>query len=191
MTSRPGSLHWLNVLAAPASAAEWEALYRESLPRVYNFFRYRVGDGPLAEDLTALTFEKAWRHRERYRKDLAAFSTWLFTIARRVAIDYYRARRVELPLEALRSLPAEHGPEEQVDEQAERQAELARLGGLLARLPERERELVALKYGGGLTNRAIARLTGLSESNVGTILHRVVVALRAQWDQETGPHDER
>jgi RNA polymerase sigma-70 factor, ECF subfamily len=51
----------------------------------------------------------------------------------------------------------------------------------MARLPERERELLALKFGAGATNRDIARVTGLSESNVGTILHRTVQALRSQW----------
>jgi RNA polymerase sigma-70 factor (ECF subfamily) len=38
-----------------------------------------------------------------------------------------------------------------------------------------------LKYGAGATNRAIAKLTGLSESNVGTIVHRVVETLRRDW----------
>ncbi len=52
---------------------------------------------------------------------------------------------------------------------------------LLQRLPAREQELVALKYGAEATNRAIAALTGLSESNVGTILHRVVLELRSAW----------
>ena len=37
---------------------------------------------------------------------------------------------------------------------------------------------------GGLTNRAIAQLTGLSESNVGTILYRVVQKLRQKWEGE-------
>lgn len=53
---------------------------------------------------------------------------------------------------------------------------------LLLQLEERERELVALKYGAGLTNRDIARLTGLSESNVGVILHRTVRSLRQEWE---------
>ena len=47
----------------------------------------------------------------------------------------------------------------------------------------RERELLALKYGAELTNRAITRVTGLSESNVGTILHRTIQQLRAGWDE--------
>lgn len=164
---------------ASASEADWEALYTAEMPRVYNFFRYRVGDDALAEDLTSATFEKAWRGRAQYRRDLAAFSTWLFTIARNVAIDYYRQRRVELALDDIRQPTGDDTP----DEVVEQRDEFARLGALLAKLPGRERELLAMKYGAGLTNREIARVTGLSESNVGTILHRTVQGLRAGWSE--------
>ncbi len=164
---------------AAAREAEWEALFEDQLPRVYNFFRYRLGDGPEAEDLTADTFERAWRNRGRYRRDLAGFSTWIFTIARRLAVDHYRARREHLPLEAAAHVAAGGGTPEDVYEARSNAEWLERL---LAELPERERELVALKYGAGFTNREIARLSGLSESNVGTILHRTVQSLRARWD---------
>jgi DNA-directed RNA polymerase specialized sigma24 family protein len=60
---------------------------------------------------------------------------------------------------------------------------IGRLAALLGGLAEREREILALKYGAGLTNRAIARLTGLGESNVGTLLHRTVQKLRAEWPE--------
>ena len=157
---------------------DFESVYRTELPRVYNFFRYRVGDDQLAEDLTAETFEKAWKHREHYRQDLASFSTWLFTIARRVAADHFRKRRPSLPLEEASQLA---GPQT-LEEEAQERAEFAHLSMLLARLAERERELVALKYGAGLTNRAIARISGLSESNVSTILYRLTRQLRAQLE---------
>ena len=62
-----------------------------------------------------------------------------------------------------------------------RQSEAQRLAALLETLPPRERELIAMKYGADMTNRAIARATGLSESNVGTILHRGVESLRVRW----------
>ena len=165
--------------SASASEADWEALYTAEMPRVYNFFRYRVGDDVLAEDLTSTTFEKAWRGRERYRRDLAAFSTWLFAIARNVAFDHYRQRRIELSLEDIRQQEDEGTPEDA----AEQHATFRQLAGLLDKLPERERELLAMKYGAGLTNREIARITGLSESNVGTILHRTVHSLRAEWQE--------
>ncbi len=163
----------------PADEADWDALYAEQLPRVYNFFRYRVGDGPEAEDLTSATFEKAWRARHRYRRDLGAFSTWLMTIARNVANDSYRRARVRshAPLEAAEGVAAGPTPEDL----AVQRSDCERLSRLLGELPDRERELLALKYGAGLTNRAIARLTGLTPTNVGTILHRTIRDLRADW----------
>ncbi len=172
-------LNWLTRLSEPACDVDWTEVYQAELPRVYNYFRYRVGDGPMAEDLTAETFEKAWRNRGRFRRDVAAFSTWLFTIARRTAADFYRKPRAEVSLE---SIPHLADPDT-VEGQAQQRADFARLTALLAQLADRDRELVALKYGVGLTNRAIARLSGLSESNVGTILHRVTQQLRAAWEE--------
>ena len=162
-----------------AAEADWDALYAAELPRIYNYFRYRVGSAADAEDLTARTFEKAWRARGRYRRDLAGFSTWLFTIARHVAIDHYRARREELPLEAAQAVPS---PARTPEQDASLGEDARRLARLLDALPARERELVALKYGAGLTNRAIARATELSESNVGTSLQRTIERLRDGWN---------
>ena len=160
--------------------ADFETIYREELPRVYNFFRYRVGDDQIAEDLTAETFEKAWRNREKYRADLASFSTWLFTLARRIGADHYRRHKPTVPLDDAAQVP----DPQTLEETAQQRADFKHLSRLLSRLAERERELVALKYGAGLTNRAITRITGLSESNVSTILYRVTQQLRAKWENE-------
>jgi RNA polymerase sigma-70 factor (ECF subfamily) len=163
----------------PAEAAgelDWDALYADQAPRVYNYFRFRLG-GADVEDLTSRTFEKAWRSRARYRRDLAGFSTWLFKIAHNVALDHLYARRDHLPIDAAADIAGERTPERD----AERDSDLARLALLTASLPDRERELIALKFGAELNNRLIARLTGISESNVGTILHRTVQSLRARW----------
>ena len=166
-----------------AEEIDWEATYREYLPRVYNFFRYRLGDRAIAEDLTAATFEKAWRGRFRFRRDLSAFSTWLFSIARNVAIDYFRRKEPDLSLEGIR----EHADPTSLEELVQRKHDSTRLSALLSQLPTREREVVAFKYGAGLNNREIARLTHLSESNVGIILYRVVAKLRIEMED----HHER
>lgn len=183
-----------DVFTGQASRAEegidWTAVYQEQLPRVYNFFRYRLGDDQTAEYLTATTFEKAWRGRERYRRDLGAFEAWLFGIARRVAADHLRRPRHDVSLtdlpEPVDSDPVDPHPADgdPLAETVQWQADLARLGVLLAQLPPRESELIALKYGGAMTNRAIAAVTGLSESNVGTILHRTIGKLRAAWEEQ-------
>jgi RNA polymerase sigma-70 factor (ECF subfamily) len=161
-----------------AADPDWEQVYAEQLPRVLNFFRYRLGSTAEVEDLTARTFEKAWRARHRYRRDLGGFATWLLTIARNVAIDHLRARRRYEPLDAAAVVPS---VDDTPERQAVQQSEAQRLATLLATLPPRERELMAMKYGADMTNRAIARATGLSESNVGTILHRAVESLRVRW----------
>jgi RNA polymerase sigma-70 factor (ECF subfamily) len=159
---------------------DFETVYQTELPRIYNFFRYRLGDDQIAEDLTAETFEKAWKHRERYRENLASFSTWLFIIARRIATDHFRKQRATVPLEEAAKLAYD----QTLEEESQERAEFAQLSALIARLAERERELVALKYGAGLTNRAIARISGLSESNVSTILHRLTRQLRTRLENE-------
>lgn len=156
---------------------DWDALYADLAPRVYNYFRYRLASNADIEELTSRTFERAWRSRGRYRQDRAAFSAWLFGIAQNVRRDHLQSRRSHLPLSEAPDLAAQTA----TDADIERDSDLAHLRRLTARLPERERELIALKYGADLNNRLIARLTGLSESNVGTILHRTVQTLRAQW----------
>jgi len=156
----------------------WDEVYAEQLPRVFNFFRYRCGNVADAEDLTSITFEKAWRGRDRYRRDKGAFSTWLFTIARNAAVDHYSARTAVVPLDeaalvaSLAATPEDH---------TAHRSDAARLAVVLQSLSDRDRDLIALKYGAEMSNRDIAKATGLSESNVGTILHRAVQALRERW----------
>ncbi|HEX3835817.1 MAG TPA: sigma-70 family RNA polymerase sigma factor [Steroidobacteraceae bacterium] len=156
---------------------DWNAVYADQLPRVYNYFRFRAARSHDVEELTARTFEKAWRARAKYRRDLAGFSTWLFAIARNVMTDQLRA-------DALRTRAATWSePIEQVTPEgnAMHGSDMERLATLTAGLADRHKELIALKYGAALSNRMIARVTGLSESNVGTTLQRTVERLRARW----------
>jgi RNA polymerase sigma-70 factor (ECF subfamily) len=155
---------------------DWQAVYKELLPKVYHYFWYRTGDEATAEDLTATTFARAWQRRNRFRKDLGRFSNWVFGIAHKVALEHFRQKEHKVSLDDV-DLAAE-----ETHKLLETKQDVEQLAGLLAGLPEREREIISLKYGAELTNRAIAKLTGLSESNVGTILHRVVQKFRTEWE---------
>src|SRR4029453_11550310 len=111
----------------PASGeTDWDALYAEHLPRIYNYFRFRLAAEADVEDLTAQTFEKAWSARARYRRDLAGFATWLYRIAHNLCIDYLRSRREHAPLDVASEIAAERTPE--VDE--ERRSDLTPLSPL-------------------------------------------------------------
>ncbi len=169
-------------LLRPESAVNWDEVFHLELPRIFNYFRFQGIEDIAAEDLTASTFEKAWRSRQTYQSEKSAVSTWLYTIARHTMIDYFRACTNDLPLDILEDRtvqPANPSPEETAEKSDDRE----RLRHLLVHLPERERELIALKYGAEMTNRAIAKHVGLSETNVGTILYRVVITLRRQMEE--------
>lgn len=170
-----------------AGAVDWDSVYAELLPRVYNYFRFRLGRDAEAEDLTSRTFEKAWRARERYRRDLSGYSTWMLRIARNLCIDHLRSQRGHVPIDTIGDLTVDVTPAQE----AELSSDLSRLALLTASMSERDRELIALKYGADLSNREIARITGLSESNVGTTLHRLVKMLRAQWSANRRTRDAR
>ncbi len=170
-------------MSAPSSSSvDWEAAYHGLLPRVYNFFLFRVGDRDLAEDLTAATFEKAWRARDGYRSDRASLETWLLVIARNVARDHFRREARRRALE--RALRLSALQEDRLERAAHRQK--AEVALLLDGLEPGDKDLLALKYGAGLTNREIAQLTGMSETNVGTRLHRILEGLRKQVRQSHG-----
>lgn len=171
-------------MSAPSSSSsvDWEAAYHRLLPRVYNFFLFRVGDRGLAEDLTAVTFERAWRARDGYRSDQASLETWLLAIARNVARDHFRRQARRRALEqALRLLTLQQDNTERAIRR-----QMAEVAFLLDGLEPKDKELLALKYGAALTNREIARLTGMSETNVGTRLHRILGRLRQQVRQSHG-----
>lgn len=170
------------------TASDFARLYEEHVDAVFNYCLFRVGTRNLAEDLTADTFERAWRARGRYQPDRATFSTWLFTIARRVVIDKQRqnARRTMLPL-STQQRDENTSPEAQV-EQNERQRTLYHL---IQALPLHEQELIALKFGVGMTNRQMAHLLGKSESAVGSAIHRVIQKLRQEGEMsKEGSHHE-
>ena len=76
---------------------------------------------------------------------------------------------------------AETASEETIEHSLEQSQDVQQLSRLLTGLSERERELISLKFGADLNNREISTVTGLGESNVGTILSRVLQKLREQW----------
>lgn len=132
-----------------------------------------------AEDLTQATFERSLRAWHRYDPERASPKTWLLAIARNLLIDHMRrgGRREQVPL----------------SEENEPAAEDPRLGGgggelsaLLADalhlLSEREREVVALRFGGELNGPEIAAMTGLSLANVQQIASRALRRLRAELE---------
>lgn len=163
-------------------STDFAAVYDDEIWHVYGFFAYRVRSVADAEDLTQRTFERALRAWERFDEERAPVRAWLLAIARNLLIDHYRADR------ARREEPLEHVEEGELGTETP-ELDLGidpALGEALAALPPRDREIVALRFGGDLTGPEIAELTGLSLANVQQILSRSLRKLRARLEAPAG-----
>jgi RNA polymerase sigma-70 factor, ECF subfamily len=167
------------------ATAAFAQLYDDEVWSVYGFFGYRVRSREEAEDLTQLTFERALRSWERFDPDRASPRTWLLAIARNLLIDHYRSDRSSRQ----DSLDEAEGSESALGQAADPAESVLgispELETALATLADRQREILALRFGGDLTGPEIAELTGLSVGNVQQILSRSLRQLRANLDVES------
>jgi RNA polymerase sigma-70 factor (ECF subfamily) len=161
-------------LAAATRSEGFAELYERTFPRVYAYVASLLRDRSAAEDVTAQAFERAYRKRLSYRASRGSMDAWVFGIARNAALDELRKRKRRAVLEGEPEDTEGVLPEDEADLALRREAVRA----ALASLDGRERDLIALKFAGGLSNGEIARVLRMSESNVGTRLHRTITKLR-------------
>lgn len=173
------------ILAAPAIEAptaadtDFEALYRASRDDLYGYVAGLLRDRAAAEDVTAQAFERAYRRRASFDARRGSRRAWLFGIARHAALDELRRRSRQAELAGDPADQGAPGADDAADSALRRSA----IRAAMATLSPRERELVALKYFAGLANAEIAAVIGVSESNAGTKLHRVIEKLREACDE--------
>jgi RNA polymerase sigma factor (sigma-70 family) len=161
------------VKTTTGAPTQFARVYEEHVWRVYGFLAYRVGDHEAAEDLTQATFENALRAWSRYDPARATVGTWLLSIATNLLIDHRRRDRPVLPLrdDGVAEPVTVPGPEQRWEGSP-------LLIDALAGLGEREREVLALRYGGDLTGAEVAAVLGLSLANVQQIGSRALRRLR-------------
>jgi RNA polymerase sigma-70 factor (ECF subfamily) len=153
-------------------------LYRRYLNPIYRYLYRKLGNLHDAEDLTEQVFTEALEGlvNRRYREN-GCFVAWLFTIARRRTVDFYRQR----PLEQLDDPPsAEPGLLAAI----EKGEDLQRLARLLAQLDADRQELLRMRFSAGLSFDQIGQIEGRSEAAVKMMIYRTLEHLRDQWELE-------
>ena len=166
---------------------EFSDFYEQWFDRVYTYARHRTGSPTRADEIASDTFSRVLKNWETFDPAKADRRTWLFYIAFRAVADNYRAQRagVVQGLE-LAAEPQERGlgpPGE-----AERAQERRDLAAALAALDDKAREIVALRFYAGMTNRAIAKLLDLTESSVAVTLFRSVRRMRKNFTGVEADH---
>jgi RNA polymerase sigma-70 factor, ECF subfamily len=159
--------------SGPAHEDAMEAICRLHRTAVYRYLlRVTLGDGPQAEDLLQETLLRAWLYLQDHAVDVQRLRPWLYTVARRVAIDAARARKArpeEVALTGLGSQPAGHDDIERM------LIALTVRRGLMSLTSEHRKALIEVFYRGRTAKEAAAAL-GVPE---GTVRSRVFYALRA------------
>src|SRR5262245_11982703 len=140
------------------------------LDDVYRYLLVFTRDASVAEDLAAETFERALRVWRRFDPARSSARTWLCTIARTTALDYFRAEQRRRKRERAAAAREEHvqPPELGLSPALER---------ALASLSAADREIVALRIVLDLDAEAAARLLGISATACTTRLSRALKRL--------------
>lgn len=161
---------------SPDRDEAFRLLYRRNVRAVFAFFAYSV-TREQAEDLTATTFERALRAFDRFDETKASERTWLLTIARNTLTDHYRRQKHrttvstdEHPLLLDRLVSS--------DDPLAAQVSVAALVDWLQELNPRQQQVIALRFGAGLSARETAEALAMSEDNVHQVASRALRALR-------------
>jgi RNA polymerase sigma-70 factor (ECF subfamily) len=161
----------------PAETIPFDQVFDTYYPAVFRYFRYRGADADTANDLASSVFEKALSNLRRYDPHKGQIQTWLFAIAHNLAINHWKTGATH-PTTSLDDLDQQAQDDPPPEEELVRIQDKQEILRALQSLDPRSIEIIALKFGGSLTNSQIAELVNLNESNVGVILYRSLLKLR-------------
>jgi RNA polymerase sigma-70 factor (ECF subfamily) len=147
-------------------------------------FIYGLNGGPIedVEDLTTITFLRAWKSRRRFRGSQDAALGWLLRIARNLVIDTHRREKRRGMLVDIEKQPLSTDdplPEERLSHDERIQV----LQKSLAKLPEHHREMIVLRYLLGWRVKDIATHLEMSDNTVSATIRRILKRLQESWPE--------
>lgn len=153
----------------------WAKLYEEYLPRIYRYISLRVRNQTEVEDLTEQVFLKALESGPSFKWRGAPVSSWLFRIARNQVIDHWRTDKSKrmLPLD-----PSVMNDNSDPEKEAERNADVRRVIQELGHLTKAQREVIELRFAGGLSTAEVASILRKSQGSVKVMQHSALAVLR-------------
>jgi RNA polymerase sigma factor (sigma-70 family) len=170
---------------ANSNKADWvHAALREYEGPLTRYAAQITGDVERARDVVQDTFVKLCAEEpERLQGRVAE---WLFTVCRNRALDVQRKESRMRPLGDI-ELEACESREPSPAAAAENRESAGQVTRLLASLPRNQQEVVRLKFQNGLSYQEISRVTNLTVTNVGFLLHTAIKTIRHQVQAEMKP----
>jgi RNA polymerase sigma-70 factor (ECF subfamily) len=153
----------------------WARLYEEYFPRIYRYIVLRVQSQTEAEDLAGQVFLKALESSPSFKWRGAPISAWLFRIARNQVIDYRRTDKSKRTLPLNEFLVSDTIDPERA---AERDSDIRQLIQAVGQLTQAQRDVIELRFAGGLSTAEVAKILGKSIGAVRVLQHAALAALR-------------
>ena len=172
------------------NADAFARLYEETYLVVFRYV-YGLSGGPLqeAEDLTAETYVRAWKTRHHFNGDNGAALGWLLKIARNLAIDLSRRRKIRDMNESISvELLVDPNLAPEIDVITREQIET--LWRMLGTLTDDIREMLVLRYMLGWQVKQVAHYLEMNENNVSVTIRRTLKSLQRDWPQSQEKDDE-
>lgn len=174
---------------AQGSSSALEVLYDRYASRILGISLKILGDQAQAEDILQETFWRVWQSAATFQSHLGSFASWLFRIARNLAIDAYRRRSVrpQIFVGANGSDPildAIPDPDMDVAEQAQSILQNEDVRRALDSLPGVQRQVIELAYFYGMTRQEIAQATGEALGTIHTRARLALQKLRGELERE-------
>ena len=156
----------------------FEEVFKEQFSLIYNYIYYHIGNAMDTEDLTADVFVRAYKYWESYSPGKGSRGAWLGGIAKNMVKTYFKERSKKPQIIGLSELIC---ADSDTEGEYLYKEELHQMFEIINTLPERQREILTMKYLLHLTNRDIAKIMGMSESNVGVTLHRTIKTIQNNY----------
>ena len=160
--------------AKSGNSEAFAQLYDAYVERVYRYIYFRTSEDAATEDLVSQVFLKAWENLGRYKVGGSPFIAWLYTIARNLVIDYYRAKKDILPLEKAAALPSDR---QSPDEEAQTHFDLEAMRDAIQFLTGDQQQVLILKFIAGLPNENIAKIMNKQEGTIRGLQMRALQTL--------------
>jgi len=172
------------VKKAKSDPEAFSKLYDLYFPKIFRYISWRVGDKNDAEDLVSEIFTKVLIKIDTFEwQKGATFSSWVFRIARNSLTDYYRTKK-KRDYVNIDDLPEIEADEILPDGDYDRRQLFSRLFQMLQELPDRQAEIITMRFFTGMKNKEIAKVLEIEEKSAASSLCRGLQALHNKFNKQ-------
>ncbi|MCJ7625866.1 MAG: sigma-70 family RNA polymerase sigma factor [Anaerolineaceae bacterium] len=152
-------------------------LYEMYLDEIYRYIFYRVADHIEAEDLTEITFIKAWKALpgQKQNREIRNFRAWVYRIAHNLVVDRHREKRETIPIEQVTISTSTDMDPEEIIQQNELRTQISKF---IFQLEDTMRQVIVHRFINQLSHAETAQIMGLKDNHVRILQYRALKKLR-------------